>query len=133
QAPAFERLDPAVVVPPAGQGTIAIEVRAKDKATLALVAAIDHAPTAIASRAERLLQHRLEGGCQLPLGIHADAADGLRITVALASLDGKRVLRETVSGEFEEVDALVRRLETRLRNQGAAEILAEIERPAKKG
>jgi hydroxymethylbilane synthase len=68
-----ERLDPKDFCPAAGQGSLAIETRKKDGATLEAVAFLDHEPTRFAVTAERAALAALGGGCQVPIGIHCIA------------------------------------------------------------
>jgi hydroxymethylbilane synthase len=65
-----ERLDPKDFCPAAGQGSLGIETRKHDAATIAAVRFLDHAPTRFAVTAERAALAALGGGCQVPIGIH---------------------------------------------------------------
>ena len=82
-------LDPADWLPAPGQGAIAIECRADDPATAALLAAIDHAPSRAAVLAERALLAALGGNCHSPIAV-LTRIDGDRIAMraALFSPDG---------------------------------------------
>jgi len=73
-----ERLDPKDFCPAAGQGSLGIETRRDDAATIAAVAFLDDAATRFAVTAERGALAALGGGCQVPIGIHCrpDAAEG---------------------------------------------------------
>ncbi len=73
-----ERLDPKDFCPAAGQGSLAIETRKNDAATLDAVSFLDHEPTRFAVTAERAALAALGGGCQVPIGIHCRA--GMAIT-----------------------------------------------------
>lgn len=64
------------MLPAPGQGAVAVECRAGDAATLAVLAAIHHEPTARCVAAERDLLKSLGGGCHMPLGARATIADG---------------------------------------------------------
>jgi hydroxymethylbilane synthase len=66
-------LDPERFVPEAGQGAIAVQVRAGEEA---LVAALDHAPTRAAVEAERECVRALGGGCTAAVAAHAWHEDG---------------------------------------------------------
>lgn len=68
-----ERLDPKIFCPAAGQGSLGIETRHDDAATIEAVAFLDHAPTRFAVTAERAALAALGGGCQVPIGIHCRA------------------------------------------------------------
>jgi hydroxymethylbilane synthase len=65
-----ERLDPKEFCPAAGQGSLGIETRKGDEATIEAVASLDHAPTRFAVTAERAALAALGGGCQVPIGIY---------------------------------------------------------------
>ena len=65
-----ERLDPKEFCPAAGQGSLGIETRKGDAATIDAVAFLDHADTRFAVTAERAALAALGGGCQVPIGIH---------------------------------------------------------------
>jgi hydroxymethylbilane synthase len=79
-------------LPAVGQGIIAIEARADDARTLALVAAIDHRETAAALAAERAFLAVLEGSCRTPIAGHASVAGGrLAFAGLIARPDGSEV------------------------------------------
>lgn len=123
------------MVPAAGQGALALEIRESDEEMKKILAAIHHAPTATCVEAERELQRRLEGGCQVPLGAYAEISeDGvLKLTACLGSLDGRRLIRESQSGTADDPVAIAAALESMLVSRGAREILAELRpRAAKK-
>ncbi len=71
-----ERLDPKDFCPAAGQGSLGIETRKGDAATLAAVAFLDDASTRFAVTAERAALAALGGGCQVPIGIHCRSRQG---------------------------------------------------------
>jgi hydroxymethylbilane synthase len=105
-------LDPVDVLPQAGQGAIAVQCRADDAATRALLAAIDHEPSNRAVRSERAVLATLGGNCTLPVGAFAEpdrSGDGegsgglLRVSGLLASGDGHTVIRVTRHGDDPEV------------------------------
>ena len=95
-------LDPVDLLPQAGQGAIAVQCRADDSATRALLAAIDHEPSHRAVRAERAVLATLGGSCVLPVGAFAEpdaTGPGLRVSGLLASGDGHTVIRLTRRGD----------------------------------
>jgi hydroxymethylbilane synthase len=121
----LQSLSKETVVPAAGQGALALEIRADDARLRELLAPMHHPATAACVRAERELQRRLEGGCQVPLGAYAEASsDGLlTLRACLASLDGLRVVREAQTGAIDDPEAVAAALETVLVSRGAREIL----------
>ncbi len=92
-------LDPADMVPQVGQGALAVECRADDERTRALLAQIEEPGSRRAVDAERGFLAELGGDCDLPAGAHASAAADqagepcLELDAMLASLDGHVVLR----------------------------------------
>jgi hydroxymethylbilane synthase len=123
-AEAAEVLDPSVVLPQVGQGALAVECRADDESTLALLAGIDHEPSHRTLRAERAFLDELGGDCDLPAGAFARVdGDGVTVEGVVASLDGRVVLRHTVAGPDPEAAgrAVARHL---LDDAGASAILS---------
>jgi hydroxymethylbilane synthase len=119
---------PVEVLPPApGQGIVAIETRSEDRRVEALVAAINHAPTLECALAERAVLHRLEGGCNVPIGALAETQGGLiKLTCWLSSLDGTRQVRESLTGSSDDPERLSLALEVLLKSRGAGDIIEEI-------
>ena len=97
-------------IPAAAQGVIAIECRADDAATTALLAAIDHAPTRAELEAERALLAELGGTCHSPVAVLCElAGDRLAMRAALFSPDGAERIEGSatfVAGEHAAVRAL---------------------------
>jgi hydroxymethylbilane synthase len=76
------RLDPAVMLPEAGQGALALQVRAGEEA---LAARVDHAETRRRVEAERAVVSGVGGGCLAPVAAHHD---GSRLVGLIADPDG---------------------------------------------
>ena len=122
-----ECLDPSISLHAVGQGALGIECRQGDEAMLDLIRVLEHRPTAERCLAERAFLRQLEGGCQVPIGVSSHfEADSLVLTGMVASLDGQRLIRDSVSGPRLDPEALGVELAERLRSQGAGEILARI-------
>jgi len=97
---AVELLDPRLVVPQVAQGALAVECREDDDGIREKLAAIEHAPSRRAVDAERAYLAELGGGCDLPVGAHAQVVDGtIRMTAVLATLDGRIVVRSSREGD----------------------------------
>ncbi len=125
-----EYLPLEVMLPSAGQGALAVEVRAADDHLARLVAAADHAPTRRAVSAERALLDALGGGCQVPIGVYAsvegDAGqEKLRLRAMVASPDGVRLLRRDARGALDAPEELGRAVARALLDAGAGDLLAE--------
>ena len=117
-------------VPAPGQGIIAIEVRAGDRATHEAVARVNDADASDALAAERALVTALGGGCQMPIGAIARpvAQSDLELQAIVASLDGGRIIRYKRVGPRTNAASLGREVAEHLLSQGAAEILDEAKR-----
>jgi hydroxymethylbilane synthase len=112
------------VVPAAGQGVLALQIRKDDKAMKTLLAPLHHPETAACVAAERELQRRLEGGCQVPMGCYAEAAGGvLTLRACVGTVDGLRLIRSVRSGRVDEPLAIARAVEADLVAAGARDIL----------
>jgi hydroxymethylbilane synthase len=88
------------MVPQAGQGALAVEVRADDEVARALVARIEDARSRRAVDAERAYLAELGGDCTLPAGAHATigADDEITLRAFLTSTDFAHVHRSTHVG-----------------------------------
>ena len=95
------RFDPQEVVPEAGQGAIALQVRAGEEA---LVAAADDPETRRRVEAERACVFRIGAGCLAPVAAHHD---GTTLTALVAAEDGSWIERRTGSDPAELADALL--------------------------
>jgi hydroxymethylbilane synthase len=99
-------LDPIDVLPQAGQGAIAVQCRAVDQVTRALLSDIDHPGSHRAVRAERAVLAALGGSCTVPVGAWAEHIPGssdLRVHGLLASGDGRVVIRMSDRGDDPEL------------------------------
>lgn len=110
-----------------GQGALGIECREGDEEVLSLIQAIEDVPTRDRTLAERAFLRELEGGCQVPIGVNTNIeGNTLTLTGMVASLDGQRLVKDSVTGTPNGAEKLGIELAQRLRQQGAQEILAEI-------
>jgi len=122
-----EYLPPEVSLPAIGQGALGLEGRRKDRFVQALVEKLEHRPTRAAVMAERALLERLEGGCQVPIAAHATVkGDTLIMDGLIASVDGRRLIRDTIQGPASEAQGLGMQLAEKLLAQGGDVILNEI-------
>ncbi len=114
-------------LPAIGQGAIGIECRSDDTRVDALLAPLHHEPTAWRVRAERALNQRLEGGCQVPIGGHATLQDGeLHLRGLVGTVDGSEILRAEIRGPQTDAERLGGALAEELLAHGAAQILREL-------
>jgi hydroxymethylbilane synthase len=131
-----ESLDPRTMLPAVGQGALGIEIRAGDKKIRKIVQKIHHEATGHATTAERALLRALEGGCQVPIGTYARIEEKKRgvpllvMDAMVGSLDGKQIVRGSISGPPATADAMGRALADDLLVKGARPILEAIRNAA---
>lgn len=87
------------MLPAAGQGALGIEIHKDAANTEKLIKVLDNADSHLAIDAERALLSGLEGGCQVPIGVHANVEKNqISIKAGVFSLDGKIAVRDEISG-----------------------------------
>lgn len=125
-------LGPPHWLPAVGQGALAVAVRESDRELGAIVARLNHEPTAAAVAAERAFLRTLQGGCQVPVGALATVApDGtLRLDGFIATLDGSALVRGSHDGLAAEAEAIGVRLAEDLLRRGGSSMLAALRPPA---
>lgn len=113
------------MVPAAGQGALAIQVRSGDEETAAAARAIGDARSFAELRAERACFTRLDADCSTPIGVHA-RVDGerLRIGAFIGLPDGGEWIRDEIDGDVSDPEAAGTELAKRLLGAGAADLLA---------
>jgi hydroxymethylbilane synthase len=120
-------LPPELSLPAVGQGAVGIECRLDDTRTHALLAPLNHADTALRVKAERAMNMRLEGGCQVPIGSYAELVDGeIWLRALVGAPDGTVMIRGERRGKPEEAEQLGVSLAEELLANGAREILTEV-------
>lgn len=118
---------PEVSLPAGGQGAVGIECRLDDKATQALLAPLHDSLTAEQVLAERALNRRLQGGCQVPIACYAIHQQGrLWLRGLVGAPDGSQMLFDEITGAPAEGEILGVQLAERLLAAGADKILAEV-------
>lgn len=122
-----EILEPAVLIPATSQGVIAIESREGDDRIDSYLKEINHTKTWNAIEGERAFLHTIEGGCQVPVGCFTRFENStFIITGFVASVDGTQFLIDEETGTVETAHETGKKLAQKLREKGAAEILANI-------
>jgi hydroxymethylbilane synthase len=121
-------LEPELSLPAIGQGAIGLECRADDGEVLALIQPLDDATTHTCVRAERALNARLQGGCQVPIAGYAvlEGEQPLWLRGLVADPAGRQVLRAERRGPAADAESLGRALAEALLQQGAATLLAAV-------
>ncbi len=123
------RLDiPAeVCLPACGQGALGIELRKGDERCAALVAPLNDADSETCVLAERAMNTRLQGGCQVPIGGYAILeGDQLWLRALVGEPEGTLILRAEARGPASDPVALGVKVAEDLLSQGAGEILTKV-------
>ena len=116
-----------VCLPAVGQGALAIECRTDNTEVRKMLAFLNDTATKQATDAERAFLGLVEGGCQVPIGVHAEVKDKeIKIEAIIASLNGSTVLRNTITGDAEKAVELGQKLGHQMLAEGGQEILAAI-------
>ena len=120
-----QRIPTEIMCPAAGQGALAIEIRAGDNATASHLSFLDNAEARATTTCERALLNKMGGGCQVPIGALAEIREGqLHLQAIVAHPDGTKVLRESANGD--DPIKLGEAVGEKLLNQGGEEILKEV-------
>lgn len=116
-----------VCLPAVGQGALGLEYRASDTDMAEMLAFLDDADTGAAVRAERAFLKRIEGGCQVPVGIYGKTqGDEVVLEARILSTDGKKAVIDHARGSRKESESIGLRLAERMLGAGGEAILAEL-------
>ncbi len=118
-------LDTELCLPAIGQGAIGIECRSGDEDVYAKIAPLQDQTTYTCTVAERAMNHRLGGGCQVPIAGYAEftSPDTLRIRGLVGYPDGTQVVRGERQGRSDDAAELGTGLAQELLSRGADRIL----------
>jgi hydroxymethylbilane synthase len=116
-----------ISLPAGGQGAVGIECRTDDQATNNLLAPLHHQLSAYRVTAERALNRRLEGGCQVPIACYATVdGDQLFLRGLVGSEDGQTIIRTEINGHVDDAETLGIQAAENLLAKGAGKILADV-------
>lgn len=114
-------------LPAGGQGAVGIECRSQDIETLKLIDCLHHNETAARVVAERAVNFRLQGGCQVPIAAFSELeGEVLHLRALVGNLDGTRIIRSEIRGAAHQAEQLGLTVAEDLLSQGAEEILASL-------
>lgn len=120
-------MTPEQSLPAIGQGALGIETRIDDEEMNALIAPLHDPQTAITVSAERALNRRLAGGCQVPIAGYAMLeGDEVWLRGLVGSPDGTNTLFAELRGPASEAEAIGTEVAEKLLAQGADKILADV-------
>lgn len=120
-------IDVDMSLPAVGQGAVGIECRVDDARVNRLIAPLNDVSTSICVRAERALNERLEGGCQVPIAGYAVIRENsLWLRGLVGRPDGSEIIRGERSGGRQEAESIGMLLADDLLERGAGAILSEV-------
>lgn len=120
-------IDTDLILPAVGQGAIGIETRADDKSILTLLAPLDDKKSRICIQAERAMNQRLQGGCQVPIACYSQIQDdALFLQGLVGQTDGSQIIKANLSGTPNQSEQLGYELADLLLENGAKAILQEL-------
>jgi hydroxymethylbilane synthase len=112
-------------LPAVGQGVLGLEARLDDPATLERIQILLDPTTTQRIAAERGVSTRLDGGCQVPLAVHAQHIDGqLRVRARVGAADGSQLMEVETTGHPDSAADMGVALAEQLLADGAGELLA---------
>lgn len=122
------RLTPEESLPAAGQGAVGIECRLDDHRVQELLGPLNHKDTLDCVTAERAMNRRLQGGCQVPIACYAQLTEegNMQVRGLVGSPDGSKIIRDQVSGPRADAEQLGNRLAEKLLEAGAGRILEQL-------
>ncbi|MDD9897532.1 MAG: hydroxymethylbilane synthase [Candidatus Melainabacteria bacterium] len=126
-----EYLDPNEILPAVGQGALGVEIKSTREELRDLIRqAINSREDELVLAGERAFLRKLEGGCQVPIGISChpepEGRKDLLYTGLVSSLDGSKIYQDQITGNLEDAEKLGQELAEKLLAQGAAGILQEL-------
>lgn len=123
-----QRIPYSDCLPAGGQGAVGIECRTEDIETLQLVDCLHHHETAARVVAERAVNAKLQGGCQVPIASFAEIEnEELHLRALVGSLDGSKIVRSEIRGSHHNAEQLGIEVANDLLDMGAEEILSALQ------
>lgn len=115
------------IIPAVGQGALAIECRADDQEILDMLKPLNDEDTRLITSGERSFLRQLDGGCQVPMGVHGTIHRGqLTLKALIASVDGQNCYEGEMSGPAKSAEIIGRNLAKALYEEGGKTIIADL-------
>lgn len=114
-----------ICLPAVGQGALAIETRDDDDEVKEMLRFLHDEQTADATTAERAFLARVEGGCQVPVGVYGqiDEEDNLVVEAVIGSVNGDKLIRDKIIGNRKNAKQIGETLAQKLLDNGGLEIM----------
>ncbi|MBS4914280.1 MAG: hydroxymethylbilane synthase [Veillonella sp.] len=115
------------MIPAVGQGALAIECRSDDQEMLDMLKPLNDEATRWCTMGERSFLRQLEGGCQVPMGVHGTIHKGqLTIKALISSLDGKNCYEGEMTGPCQTAEIIGKNLAKALYEEGGKHIIEDL-------
>ena len=112
------------IIPAAGQGALAIEIRDGDEKISRIMQWLNDAETCAAIEVEREFLREVGGSCQIPVGVFASIVGGnLSVRAVIASPDGKNIVTDSKTAPLEKIHGLGKNFAHHLLERGGKKIL----------
>ena len=122
-----QALDSSVSLPAIGQGAVGIECRCDDEGINRLLAPLADEESTIRISAERAMNERLKGGCQVPIAGFSEIKDGkLYMRGLVGEPDGSVVYRAEKTGALEDAEKIGQAIAEELLESGAGKVLSAL-------
>lgn len=122
-----EEISRDICLPAVGQGALAIECCQEDKQLRHLLSFLNDEDTVNTAVAERAFLRQVEGGCQVPVGVYAEACgDEILVKAVIASVDGKTLLKDEIKGDAAKAELLGVKLANRMLDSGGRDIMVAV-------
>lgn len=122
-----EYLDAAMMIPAVGQGALCIETRQNDPDIAPVMEKLDDFQTRVCVLGERAFLKQIEGSCHIPVACFGRIEDGqVILTAAVASEDGKEMIKEEIRASFEDIEDQGRILADTILENGGRKILEQL-------
>jgi len=119
-----QELDEGESLPAIGQGAIGVECRRDDESINERLAVLHDETTSLCIAAERAMNERLQGGCQVPIAGFAELTNGrIRLRGLVGQPDGSEIIRGEIEGPVHSAERLGKALADDLLQHGAGRIL----------
>lgn len=116
-----------ICLPAVGQGALGLEYRADDSEMAEMLDFLNDEMTSVAVRAERAFLKRIEGGCQVPVGIYGEADEkGVVLRAAILDVDGTEAIVDRESGAHADCEKIGLLLAERMLRAGGERILRQL-------
>ncbi|MFQ5713066.1 MAG: hydroxymethylbilane synthase [Candidatus Scalinduaceae bacterium] len=117
-----------IMLPAVGQGALCIEIRDNDDEVKEVISILNHHETMCEVKTERVLLAKLQGGCQVPIGAHAEIVfpANLKLEAVVCSLNGTTIIRDSIEGKIDDFADIGYELAYKLLRMGGDTILEEI-------